>query len=164
MITRYLAKPVSSVFNEVILILWFSGVQILIFIAGLQKIDPNIYEAASIDGASSWESFWKITLPSLKNITFVTTIYTLVDLATFDNNEIVGYIKTKMFDSVNGGYGIACAMAWIYAAIILLMLLLCLLVFVDKHSEETEIKKFKKLERQRRRLHRKQKSPAKKCQ
>lgn len=153
---KYLAQPIASVFNEIILILWFSGVQILIFIAGLQKVDPNIYEAASIDGASAWESFWKITLPSLKDITFVTTIYTLVDLATFDNNAIVGYIRTKMFDATNGGYGIACAMAWIYAAAILLLLLLCLLLFIDKHSEDTELKRFKRLERQRRRLHRKQ--------
>ncbi|MDF2842562.1 MAG: ycjO 6 [Herbinix sp.] len=155
---RYLAQPIVSIFGEIILILWFSGVQILIFLAGLQKVDPNIYEAASIDGASAWESFWKITLPSLKNITFVTTIYTLVALATFDNNEIVGYIRTKMFDAINGGYGIASAMAWIYAAVILLLLLLILLLFVDKHSEETERKKFKKLERQRRRLQRKQRS------
>lgn len=156
LLPRYLAQPIISIFSEIILILWFSGVQILIFIAGLQKVDPNIYEAASIDGASAWESFWKITLPSLKNITFVTTIYTLVALATFDNNAIVGYIRTKMFDSINGGYGIASAMAWIYSGVIVILLLLCLLVFIDKHSEETEIKKFKKIERQRKRLQRKQ--------
>lgn len=156
LLPRYLAQPIASVFGEIILILWFSGVQILIFLAGLQKVDPNIYEAASIDGASAWESFWKITLPSLKNITFVTAIYTLIALATFDNNAIVGYIRTKMFDSIHGGYGIACAMAWIYAAVILLMLLICLLVFIDKHSDETELKKFKRMERQRKRLYRKQ--------
>ncbi|MDF2543943.1 MAG: transporter periplasmic subunit [Herbinix sp.] len=156
LLPRYLAQPISSVFSQIILILWFSGVQILIFLAGLQKVDAYIYEAASIDGASAWEGFWKITLPSLKNITFVTTIYTLIALATFDNNDIVGYIRNKMFDSINGGYGIACAMAWIYAAVILLLLLICALVFIDKHSEETELKRFKKLERQRRRLYRKQ--------
>ena len=65
----YLSGPVNYVLTSFILILWFSGVQILIYLASLQKIDRSIYEAASIDGASSWESFWKITLPSLSTTT-----------------------------------------------------------------------------------------------
>lgn len=154
---RYIAQPIASVFGEIIVILWFSGVQILIFLSGLQKVDSNIYEAASIDGASSWERFWKITLPSLRNITFVTSIYTLVALATFDNNSIVETIRTAMFDAIGGGYGIASAMAWVYAGVILIMLFLILLLFIDKHSDETELRKFKKLEKQRKRLYRRQK-------
>lgn len=60
--------PVLYVFDNLVLILWFSGVQILIFLAGLQKIDTSIYEAAQIDGASSWEIFWKIILPQTISI------------------------------------------------------------------------------------------------
>lgn len=61
-----LAKPISSIFENMITILWYSGVQILIFLSALQKIDPSQYEAAKIDGGSGWECFWKITLPTIK--------------------------------------------------------------------------------------------------
>src|SRR5690606_19449287 len=60
---RTLRSPVEYLLTSFILILWFSGVQILIYLSSLQKIDRSVYEAASIDGASSWEIFWKIILP-----------------------------------------------------------------------------------------------------
>ena len=62
----WLAVPFTSLFSEIIVVLWYSGVQILIFIAALQKIDSSLYEAAKMDGASKWEQFWKITLPTLR--------------------------------------------------------------------------------------------------
>ena len=73
-----LSGPIINVFSEIIIIFWFSGVQILIFLAGLQKVDRQIYEAARVDGAGPWESFWKITLPSLSSLIFVNVIYTVV--------------------------------------------------------------------------------------
>ena len=54
------------IFDNIVMILWFSGVQIILFLAGLQKIGQPLREAASIDGASSWQMFWKIYLPFLK--------------------------------------------------------------------------------------------------
>ena len=64
---EFIATPISDLFSQLILILWNSGIQILIFLAGLQKVPPAMYEAAKIDGASGWETFWKITLPSLRS-------------------------------------------------------------------------------------------------
>lgn len=61
-----LADPISDLFENMVTILWYSGVQILIFISSLQKIDRSMYEAAKIDGGSGWECFWKITLPNIK--------------------------------------------------------------------------------------------------
>ncbi len=51
--------------NRIVFVLWRSGVQIMIFIAGLKGIDPALYEAAQMDGASAWVRFWKVTLPML---------------------------------------------------------------------------------------------------
>jgi ABC-type sugar transport system permease subunit len=150
-----IAGPIATVFNEIIIILWFSGVQILIFLAGLQKVDSNLYEAASIDGASAWEKFWKITLPSLKNIIFVTAIYTLIALASFDNNPIINSIRNRMFDAVGGGYGYASAMAWVYAGVIFIMLIIIVIIFVDKNSEERLLRKYRRKERKAQRLNRK---------
>jgi len=62
-------------------------VQILIYLSSLQKIDQSIYEAAAIDGASAWESFWKITLPSLSTTTLINAIYTIITLSHFSETK-----------------------------------------------------------------------------
>ena len=61
----FLNGPLQSLFSQIIFMLWFSGVQVVLYLAGLQKLDQSMYEAAQIDGANVWETFWKITLPSL---------------------------------------------------------------------------------------------------
>ncbi len=111
---RFLAQPISYMFSQLIMILWYSGVPILIFLAGLQKIDLALYEAALIDGASSWVVFWKITLPSLRNMILINAIYSLVFLATSEINEVIILIRDSMLEP-DRGYGIATAMAWSYS-------------------------------------------------
>jgi len=130
-----LAAPIISVFSEIIIIFWFSGVQILIFLAGLQKVDRQIYEAARVDGAGPWESFWKITLPSLSTLVFINVIYTIVLLSTFSENAVIMSIKSNMFN-INTGYGMASAMAWVYFIIVMLMIGLVALVFIPKNIKE----------------------------
>ena len=110
----WLAQPVTDLFAQMIVILWYSGVQILIFIAGLQKIDKSLYEAAKIDGGSEWECFWKITLPILKPLVLLNSIYTLVTLSNSGQNSIIDLIYSNMFNATRG-YGFASAMAWMYA-------------------------------------------------
>jgi oligogalacturonide transport system permease protein len=109
--------------GNLIYILWFSGVQILIFLAGLQKVDKQIYEAAAIDGASMWESFWKITLPSLFPMILVNVIYTIVTYSVFALNPIIQHIDDNMF-SIETGFGYASALSWIYFIIIALALVI----------------------------------------
>ncbi|MCB9498722.1 MAG: sugar ABC transporter permease [Bacillales bacterium] len=123
-----IADPIVTLFEEIIIVFWFSGVQVLLFLSALQKINKEIYEAAAIDGAGPWESFWKITLPSMKNIVFVNAIYTLVLLATYSENGVVTAIKNNMF-SITTGYGVASAMAWAYFIVLALLLLIIVLLF-----------------------------------
>ncbi|PKK99435.1 MAG: sugar ABC transporter permease [Tenericutes bacterium HGW-Tenericutes-2] len=130
-----LAAPIISVFSEIIIIFWFSGVQILIFLAGLQKVDRQIYEAARVDGAGPWESFWKITLPSLSTLVFINVIYTIVLLSTFSENAVIISIKSNMFN-INTGYGMASAMAWVYFIIVMLMIGLVAIIFIPKNVKE----------------------------
>lgn len=130
-----LAEPIINLFSQIIIIFWFSGVQILIFLAGLQKVDRQIYEAAKVDGAGAWESFWKITLPSLSSLIFVNVIYTIVLLSTFSENEVIVEIKRNMFN-INTGYGMASAMAWVYFIIVMLMIGLVALIFLPKQKLE----------------------------
>ena len=128
---NWIAQVVSDLFTQIIIILWYSGVQILLFLAVLQKIDPNLYEAAKIDGGSAWECFWKITLPTIKPIILVNLIYTLVALANSEQNPIISLIYANMF-SATRGYGFASAMAWMYALIIAILLLIIFLIFRER--------------------------------
>ncbi len=132
-----LAKPLVALFSEIIIVFWFSGVQILIILAGLQKIDRSIYEAASVDGAGPWEKFWKITLPALSNLIFVNIIYTVVLLATFSENEVIQHIRGSMnkIDQNYSYYGIASAMAWIYFIVILAVLGILALLFMPRERK-----------------------------
>lgn len=107
--------------ENLIMILWFSGVQILIFLAGIQKIDRQVYEAARIDGASKWEIFWKITLPSLFPMILVNTVYTIVIYSVFSLNPIIVHIQKNMF-KLDTGFGYASALSWIYFVAISLTL------------------------------------------
>ncbi len=118
-----LAVPISFLFDQIIMVLWFSGVQILIFLAGLQKIDGSIMEAARVDGASPWEAFWKITLPAVQPMIVVNVVYTIVSLSTFSLNKIILLIRTNMFSTFTG-YGYSTALAWVYFAVISILLLL----------------------------------------
>lgn len=129
----FFADPLSQLLTEMIKILWFSGVQIVLFLAGIQKLPTEVYEAAKVDGATPWETFWKITLPSLRNIMAVASIYTIVTLSTFSNNEILIRIRQLMF-SVEGGYGYASAMAWIYFLIIAIILIISTVLIVPREK------------------------------
>jgi ABC-type sugar transport system permease subunit len=119
----YLANPIQYLLTSFILILWFSGVQILIYLAGLQKIDQSIYEAAAIDGASAWETFWKITLPGLATTTIVVAIYTVIALSHFSENKVIQYIYLQTY-AVGSGIGYASAMSFLYFFVLILILAL----------------------------------------
>lgn len=128
---EYLKEPVSTLFGELLLILWYSGVPTLIFFAGLQKIDGSLYEASYMDGASSWVSFWKIVLPSMKGMILIDCIYVTVFLATSEINDVIILIRSYMLD-VSKGFGFASAMAWVYSVCIVLVILICFLLFGRK--------------------------------
>lgn len=112
---------VTGAFERIVLILWLSGVQTLIFLAGLQKNDRAIYEAAAIDGASLWDSFWKITLPGLHHLMIINIIYTTVIYANLSNNALIRLIQQLTVD-VRFGRAYASALSWILFAIELLII------------------------------------------
>ncbi len=115
-----------SLLSNMILVLWYTGVQSLIFLAALQKINRQVYEASRIDGASPWESFWKITLPTLEPMILVNLIYTIITLSAFELNQVSTHISTQMFN-IRTGFGYASALSWIY--FIALSLVLGLVLF-----------------------------------
>lgn len=119
------AESLITILSQAVIILWYSGVQILIFIAGFQTISRSIYEAIRVDGASPWESFWKITFPGMMPFIGLNAVYTIVDLFTYPFNPVMDIITKNMF-SPTTGYGYASAMAWLYFALILMLLAITL--------------------------------------
>jgi len=109
------------------LILWHSGLQILIFLAALQKQDNALIEAAQIDGASRWVIFWRLTLVSLNPMIVVNALFTVVMLSVFDTNPIITKITTDMFNPVFG-YGYAAALTWIYFLILVVIVLVAVML------------------------------------
>lgn len=110
----YLTGAVNRIYE----IVSQSGVQILIFLAGIQTISPHLYEAAKIEGATGYESFWKITFPMVSPLILVNFIYTIID--SFASNEMTELIRETGFTSFN--FGLSAAMAWIYFIVIALIL------------------------------------------
>ena len=110
---------VVSAINNIYDIVNRSGVQMLIFLAGLQFISPAIYESCQIDGASSWETFWKITFPMISPMILVNAVYTIIDSFTTDSNTVMKFIAAK-YTQTNGNV-ISSAMSWIYVLIVMLI-------------------------------------------
>jgi len=107
---------VNSVYDVVIA----SGIQIIIFLSGLQTISKSMYEAATIEGCTSWESFWKITLPMVSPVILVNLIYTIIDFFMRTDSEIMTKISETMIAKMD--YGFSSAMAWIYFIAVLLII------------------------------------------
>ena len=137
---QFLLDPLTELFNSLIIILWNAGIQILIFLSGLQKVSKTLYEAAKIDGASGWESFWKITLPIVKPMILLNAIYTVVTLATGGTNEIIELIYT-VTNAPTKGYEYGMAMSWIYTLIIGVILLIVFLLFREKSDKKVKYEK-----------------------
>ena len=117
---KELVEFVVKMINEIYDIVNRSGVQMLIFLAGLQSISPAIYEACRIDGCTSWETFWKITFPMISPMILVNGIYTIIDSFTTDSNTVMKYINSVYQGS--DGQVLSSAMAWMYFLIVMLML------------------------------------------
>ena len=111
-LTQYVVQMVNNIYN----IVNRSGVQMLIFLSGLQSISPAIYESCRIDGATAWETFWKITFPMISPMILVNAVYTVIDSFTTNSNVVMSYIKTVY--SETDGQVVSSAMSWMYFLII----------------------------------------------
>ncbi len=108
---------VTQLINNIYDIINRSGVQMLIFLAGLQSISPAIYESCEIDGATAWETFWKITVPMISPMILVNAVYTVIDAFTSSSNDVMAYINTVY--SKAGGNVLSAAMSWMYFLLVI---------------------------------------------
>lgn len=126
----FLGAMFTTLTSEFIMILWYSGIQILVFITGLQRIDKGVYEAANIDGANKWEQFWKVTLPAINPVIVINVVFTVVMQSIFALNPIIVKIQSDMNDTSPGkGYQYSSAIAFAYFLVIIVTLAVFVLIF-----------------------------------
>ena len=114
-----LVEYVARAINEIYDIVNRAGVQMLIFLAALQSISPAIYESCRIDGATPWETFWKITFPMISPMILVNGVYTIIDSFTTDSNAVMSYVS-RVYNEADG-QTLSSAMAWMYFLIIMII-------------------------------------------
>jgi ABC-type sugar transport system permease subunit len=112
---------VFQMINAIYDIVMASGIQIIVFLSGLQSISPSLYEAADVEGCSAWESFWKITFPMVSPLLLVNCIYTIIDFFMKNDNKVIEKINDVMY-GVRMDFGVASAMSWIYFGVALLFI------------------------------------------
>lgn len=121
-ITAQLNTMITDIFNTI----WTCGIPVVLFIAGLQTIPAQLYEASKVEGATAWEEFWYITLPSIGQTLLLVIIFTLIELLTKSDNPIIN----QAYDHIqNIEYGLSSAMLWLFFAIIGVITGLIILIY-----------------------------------
>ena len=161
MIANYsdtLAGVLVGIFNNFSTILWFTGIPIVLFLNGLQKINSQLFEAAQIDGANSWQMLWKISLPNLKSTALVVGIFTVVQISIFEINPMYAFIIRTINDNYTNGLGFAAAVVLIYSFVVLLFIVLIFFLLrerdKDVYKETLQEKQQKFVKRLQRQQHR----------
>ena len=124
-----LSEMVTSLINSIFKIVSRSGVQMLIFLSGLQSISPSIYESCQMEGATAWETFWKITLPMISPMILVNAVYTVVDMFTAADNRVMmgllGYGGQLNPDKFPGNFSAA---IWLYILMVMVVIIVVALL------------------------------------
>lgn len=118
-ISDQLSDVINSVITNIFGLVWSSGIQILIFLAALQNIPVSAKEAASMEGATAWEYFWKITLPYVSPMILANFIYTVIDSFTKTDNLVMARVLDKQ--RIDMDYAYAASMTWSYFAIVMIV-------------------------------------------
>ena len=127
-------EPVIAYIDKIFDVLSQSGVQTLIYLAALQSISPSLYEVARIEGATVYETFWKVTIPSIMHITLFVAVYTAVDL--FLASPISEEAYSFAFEQSKIGTGSALSVVYIINVLLILGLLMLVLRKVVKRYEK----------------------------
>lgn len=120
-----LLDVVFDLIAEVYDIVMASGIQIVVFLSGLQNVPASLYEAADVEGCTKWEAFWMITFPMVSPLLLVNIIYTIIDFFTKMGNDLVLLMDRKLLDLK---YDHMSTMYWIYFLVSLALIGVCALI------------------------------------
>ena len=130
MLPRWLLDYIVGATDRITSIISASGVQIVIFIAALQSIPGNLYEVAKMEGATAYETFWKVTLPMITPHIITNIVYTVVD--SFVSSDVVTLAYNEAFTNYN--YGLSAVFSLVSTLVTCGILLLICGVITKKSS------------------------------
>ena len=110
-ITKFLVGFVNQIFD----LFWDCGVQIVLFISGLQSIPEQLYEVCRVEGANKWEEFWYVTFPMLSGTTLLVMIFTAIEIFTDSTNPVM---RQGLGLLQQTEYSWSAAMLWVYFALV----------------------------------------------
>ena len=124
--SKEIAEFVSTAINDIFNLIWSCGIQIVLFLSGLQSIPASLYEASRVEGATKWEEFWFITFPMLSRITLLVGVFTMVELFINERNPLIEQVYSKVKGTQ---YDISSAMIWFYFIIVAAIMGLVMFLF-----------------------------------
>ncbi len=131
-VPRRILYPIMTYVSNIFELISQAGVQTLVYLTALQSISPSLYEVAKMEGATAYETFWKVTIPSIIHITFFMVIYTVVDI--FLSSDIAKEAYSFAFTQSKIGVGSALSVVYIFNVILVLLLVLLLMGKVVKKN------------------------------
>ena len=124
-VPRRILYPIMNYVSNIFELISQAGVQTLVYLTALQSISPSLYEVAKMEGATAYETFWKVTIPSIIHITFFMVVYTVVDI--FLSSAIAEEAYNFAFTQSKIGVGSALSVVYIFNVILVLLLVLLLM-------------------------------------
>ena len=127
-----LINEINTLVNNIFNLTWQSGIQILIFLAALQSVEGTLYEVAKVEGATAWETFWKVTFPMIMPMLVLNLLYTFIDNYTSYSSEVMklvqDYSQRVMIDYSS-------ALAWVNFLVVFLVVMIIYVVFNAKSRD-----------------------------
>ena len=137
----FLSRLLVNIFANLISILWFTGIPIILFINALQRIDVSTYEAAKVDGATPWQIFWKVTLPNMKSTAVVVSVFSIVQLGTFNLNPLFDLLEQSL-GGISANLGLSATYAFSYSLIVFLFIGIVVLLLRDKNPKTNKLYRY----------------------
>lgn len=130
-----IGKYLNNVINGIMNLIWNCGIQIVLFISGMQSIPELLYEVSKVEGATKWEEFWLITLPMLSRTVVLVAIFTMVEILTSQDDKVMTQAYALMKSQF---YGESSAMLWAYFLVIGTLMALFLTVYNKAYAKKWE--------------------------
>lgn len=124
-----IVDTIMTVLNEILNVSWKCGLQITLFISGLQNIPTSVKEAAKIEGATAWEYFWKIAFPMISSVLQLVLIYSVIDSFTDVSNPIISRIESLSADL---NLSLSSSLACLYYGIVFIVVGIVFLIIRKK--------------------------------
>ncbi len=146
MIEQYIpffATFLHNMFSQLIIILWFTGVPIVLYINGLKRVNQQIYEAAKIDGGNAWQILWLIVIPNIKSTAMVIAIFSVVQVGIYNINPLYGLLSDQIQKTATQ-LGTASTFAILYTLVTFIFIGIVVLGLREREHVVVENKRFSK--------------------